>query len=302
MNARGARMSVEWPTLGLIALTYGAWAVLTLNALAIGLWLTIPLLALVLVLHSSLQHEAIHGHPFRVQWLNAALMVPGLGLAIPYGRFRDLHLAHHKDANLTDPYDDPESAYFDPEQFYRLALPVRLLLTANNTFLGRFILGPAVGLEGFYRTERRLMLAGSPRVIGDWLVHLSTVIPVLWWVIAVAQIPLWAYLVAAYVALSILKIRTFVEHQAHELASGRSVIIEDRGPLAFLFLNNNLHSVHHAHPQVPWYDLPGLFRSRREAYLARNRGYYFRNYATVIRRFMVSPKDPVPHPLYERKG
>ena len=55
--------------------------------------------------------------------------------------------------------------------------------------------------------------------------------------LAVSEMPFWAYLLSAYLGLSLLKIRTFLEHQAHEKARGRTVIIEDRGPLALLFLN-----------------------------------------------------------------
>lgn len=288
---------IEWMTVALIATTYAAWAALTFYATFLPLLLVIPALALVLTLHSSLQHEAIHGHPFPHARLSEWIMTPGIGLMVPYGRFRDLHLAHHKDANLTDPYDDPESHYFDAQVYNRLPRAMRLLLRINNTFLGRFVLGPAIGMEGFLRTERQMIFAGSRPVTRVWAVHAATLVPIMAWLFTVATIPFWAYLLSAYLALSILKIRTFVEHQAHEQASGRSVIIEDRGPLAFLFLNNNLHSVHHAHPGVAWYDLPKLFRSRRAAYLARNRGYAFPSYLAVMRRYLVRPKEPVPHPL-----
>ena len=81
---------------------------------------------------------------------------------------------------------------------------------------------------------------------------------------------------------------------------GRSVIIEDRGPLAFLFLNNNLHAVHHAHPRVAWYRLPALYRARRERFLAMNEGYRFASYAHVFRGYLFRQKDPVPHPLRGR--
>jgi len=69
----------------------------------------VPLLALVITLHSSLQHEVIHGHPTKWAVVNALLVWPAIGLFIPYARFRDSHLAHHQDARLTDPYDDPET-------------------------------------------------------------------------------------------------------------------------------------------------------------------------------------------------
>jgi len=96
----------------------------------------------------------------------------------------------------------------------------------------------------------------------------------------------------------VLKIRTFLEHQAHERARGRTVIIEDRGPLAFLFLNNNLHVVHHMHPKLPWYRLPKIYFNNREKYLARNDGYRYASYAEIFRRHLIRAKDPVPHPLY----
>lgn len=299
MDPRKRDYGVEWPTLGLVAMTYALW--LALVMMPFPLWLSLPLLAITLTLHSSLQHEAIHGHPLPSHRLSELLLSPGLGLAVPYGRFRDLHLAHHKDSNLTDPYDDPESNYYDPPQFEGMSPAMRRLLEVNNTLLGRFILGPAIGMKGFFRTEWQLICAGSARVRAQWTWHLASVAVVVAVIAQYGAVPLWAYVIAAYLALSVLKIRTFVEHQAHEQASGRSVIIEDRGPLAFLFLNNNLHSVHHAHPGVAWYDLPRLYRSRREAYLARNRGYHFTSYGEVARRFLMTPKDPVAHPFRGRE-
>ena len=58
-----------------------------------------------------------------------------------------------------------------------------------------------------------------------------------------------------------------------ERVGGRTARIEDRGPLAFLFLNNNLHAVHHMHPTAQWYRLPALYRADRARYLACNEGY-----------------------------
>ena len=100
------------------------------------------------------------------------------------------------------------------------------------------------------------------------------------------------------VVFNILKLRTFLEHQAHERASGRSVIVEKGGVFAFLFLNNNLHVVHHMHPRVPWYRLPALYAANAEHYRRRNGGYVYGSYAEVFRRHFLSRKDPVAHPLY----
>jgi fatty acid desaturase len=221
---------------------------------------------------------------------------------VPYERFRDTHLAHHRDERLTDPYDDPESNYLDPAVWARLSPAARALLRANNTLLGRMTIGPAIGLGRFWVEDARLIAAGDRAVARAWALHAAGLVPVALFLVYAGTMPLWAYLVAAYLANSVLRIRTFLEHQAHEKAAGRSVIIEDRGPLAFLFLNNNFHAVHHAHPRTPWYRLPALYAARRERFLARNRGYRFASYAEVFRRYFLATKDPVAHPLFAPRG
>ena len=97
----------EWPTFGLLALCYGLWA---LGTTAVAEWFLPAGIALTVVataLHSSLTHEMCHGHPFRSRFWNAVLVFPALSLTVPYLRFKDTHLAHHRDSRLTDPYDDP---------------------------------------------------------------------------------------------------------------------------------------------------------------------------------------------------
>ncbi|MEM9126831.1 MAG: fatty acid desaturase, partial [Pseudomonadota bacterium] len=80
----------------------------------------------------------------------------------------------------------------------------------------------------------------------------------------------------------------------------RTVIVEDRGPLAFLFLNNNLHVVHHMNPKAPWYRLPGLYRTGRERYLTSNEAYVYKSYTEVFRQYFWRSKDPVVHPLWPK--
>ncbi|MEI4486994.1 fatty acid desaturase [Frigidibacter sp. MR17.14] len=259
--------------------------------------LGVVLTVLAIVLHSSLQHEVLHGHPFRAPRANEALVFAGLGLVYPYRRFKDTHLAHHFDENLTDPYDDPEANYLDPAVWQRLPRWGQRLLRVNNTLAGRMLLGPAIGAVVFCGADVRAIRAGDRRIRRDWLLHLAGLVPVVLWLLAVAEMPLWAYVLSAYGAMSVLKIRTFLEHRAHERARGRSVIVEDRGLLAFLFLNNNLHSVHHTHPQVAWYRLPALYAARRELFLAKNDHYRYGSYAEVFRAHFWRAKDPVPHPL-----
>ena len=290
-------MRIEWPTLGLIGFCYGLWGVALAVLPPIFLPAAVLLATLTIALHASLQHEALHGHPFENNALSAALVFVSLNLCIPFIRFRDQHLAHHLDSNLTDPYDDPESNYLDPAIWRGLTKPVQLILIANNTLLGRLILGPFVALWIFWSDDLRRMRGGDRVILRVWLGHAVLTTAVVY-LIVLSPMPIWAYCLSCYFAMGILKIRTYLEHQAHERATGRTVIIEDRGLLAFLFLNNNFHVVHHQHPKVPWYELPEKYFANREMYLKRNGGYLYKSYAQIFRRHMFRAKDPVPHPLW----
>jgi fatty acid desaturase len=105
---------VEWPTVLVGLGCHAGILAATARDDVLGYGVAALLLTLALNRFSSLSHEVLHGHPFRTRAWNEALVFPALGLFIPYGRFRETHLAHHHDPVLTDPYDDPESHFVDP--------------------------------------------------------------------------------------------------------------------------------------------------------------------------------------------
>ena len=294
------RRPIEWPTLILLAATYLIWATGTLIWPESGL-LSLVLTALAIAQFSSLQHEALHGHPFDDPLVNEALVFPGLSLTVPYRRFRTTHLQHHHDPSLTDPYDDPESNFVDPAVWGRLSRAHQTVLRWNNTLLGRMLIGPALGNWLFLGKELAAIRAGDREIARAWGLHLLGLIPVLGWLAATQAMPIWAYVLAAYFGQSLLKLRTYLEHRAHDAFRARTVVIEDRGPLSLLFLNNNFHVVHHMHPNAPWYHLPDLYAARRAHYLRRNEDYRYRSYAEVFARYLLRAKDPVPHPVWPVK-
>lgn len=294
---RSQTPALEWPTFLVLLATYIVWIYATSALYASWPVIATIVAGIAIAQFSSLQHETLHGHPFRSRLLSQAVVTPALTLTVPYGRFRDTHLAHHHDPILTDPYDDPESNFVDPAAWNRLSVPVRVLLRANNTVLGRMTLGPLIGNVMWLRGEARLILAGEAGVRRDWVLHLAGLVPVVAW-LWVAAMPWWAYLLATWIGHGLLKLRTYLEHRAHDTPRARTCVVEDRGPLALLFLNNNYHVVHHMHPDVPWYRLPALYRQNRAHYLRRNEGYVYRNYAEVFRRYFFAAKDPVPHPIW----
>jgi fatty acid desaturase len=299
MMQNSSHRTLEWPTLLLLALTYLIWATGTM------IWHESAVLSLILTgvaiaQHSSLQHEALHGHPFANAVLNEALVFPALSVFVPYRRFRDTHLQHHYDPALTDPYDDPESNYREPAEWARLPRFRQKLLRWNNTLAGRIVLGPVLGTARFIAAD--LGLARIDRRVGQaWILHGAGLVLLGIWLMVWGTMPIWAYLIAAYLGLALLRIRTFLEHRAHDNARARTVVVEDRGPLSLLFLNNNFHVVHHMHPSVPWYRLPDLYASRRAHYLKRNDSYVYRNYAEIFRSYLWRAKDTVPHPIWPVK-
>lgn len=299
-DRRGRGPGVEWPTVALIAACYGAWVAGGLLLYPAWPALTLLLLSLPIALHSSLIHEALHGHPTRVGWINEVLVGLPLGLVYPYRRFKSLHLQHHADERLTDPFEDPESYYKARWRHETMPAWLQALLRINNTMVGRLVIGPPLATIGFFASEARLIAAGDRAVRRAWLHHalgLAVVVPVVTFAFG---IPLWLYVVPVWLGQSIIAVRTYAEHQWSERPDGRTIIVE-RSPLAFFFLNNNLHLVHHKLPTVAWYKLPALFRERRDEWAAMNGGYVFPNYLALLKSYAFHAKEPVVHPVLRQQ-
>lgn len=299
MRAKRKRASTEWPTAALIVACYGFWA-----ASLFVLWPHHPLIAtlfcaVTLALQSSLMHEAAHGHPTRKAWLNELLVGLPVGLIYPFRRFKAHHLRHHADERLTDPFDDPESYYQALWQHERMPAWLQALLKVNNTMAGRFVIGPWLGTIGFLAEEGKLLRRGDLAVRRAWLHHaagLAVALPL----IAASNMPFWLYIVGpVWLGQALISVRTFAEHQWSERPDGRTLIVE-RSPFALLFLNNNLHLVHHKNPTVAWYRLPRLFRERRDEWIRMNGGYVFPNYWALFKAFAFRVKEPVAHPFLRR--
>ncbi|MDX1711529.1 MAG: fatty acid desaturase [Rhodovibrionaceae bacterium] len=290
--------TVEWPTVLLLLAVYGLFGLVT--------WLhaALPIVAVVLAgglltaLHGSLQHEAIHGHPTPWAWVHRLLIFPSLWLWVPFETYRSSHLAHHRDERLTDPVDDPESFYMDPTVWRRMSRPARLFFTAHNTLLGRLLLGPWLCVYRVIAAAVPRLARGERDALVAWTLHGLSVALVLGWVIGLCGMPLWLYLLAfVYPGIALTLLRSFAEHRAHPKVGRRTAIVEAGALFSLLFLNNNLHVVHHAEPGVPWYRLPARYRAGRRRYLRQNGGYLFADgYLEIVWRYLLSAKEPPAHP------
>ena len=287
---------IEWPTIALIAAVYGVLICVVLFHAVLPWWIILPVGAYAACLHSSLQHEILHGHPTRNRTVNELLVFITPHLWLPFGRYRDLHLKHHNDANLTCPLLDPESYYLLSENWNSMAGLKRALYNFNNTLAGRMLIGPAVGIIRFWSDEIKQMLKGRRDIVKSWggfVVSGSLVIAFVTW----AGMPLWQYfLLIAYPGISLALVRSFCEHQAAEAVGERTIIVEASLFWSLLFLNNNLHIAHHEKPRIAWYNLPSYYQQEREKFLAMNNYYLMRGYKQIFFQYFLKRKQSVQHP------
>ncbi|MGN7161175.1 fatty acid desaturase [Sphingomonas sp. SAFR-052] len=276
---------IELPTVLLAVVIYGGWLALT----AAHARLPWPILALLggwfVAWHGSLQHETIHGHP--TQWRRVNDLIGGvpLSLWLPYGAYRRTHMAHHRSPHPTHPAHDPESRYVTGGGV--IAAVARL----RATLIGQLLVGPVAAIAMFLLDEARRLRRDPAGFAREWGPHLVGVALILGWLHLVA-LPIGSYLLCFVLpgqAGSLL--RGFAEHRADAAGPSRATTVASRGPLALLFLNNNLHAAHHAVPAAPWYRLPAVERARTQRPEPRYDGY-----RDVLRRFAIRAHDTIHHP------
>jgi fatty acid desaturase len=293
----------EWPTVGLAFVIYGSWFLATYFHRHIPWWGLSAIGAWVIAWQLNLQHETIHGHPTRNRRINEAIGSWPLSLWLPYSVYRATHLAHHRDANLTDPFEDPESYYWAEAGWRDLGPLWRAFAHARTTFLGRIVFGPAFLIGRFVADLARDAWRGKRGARTTVARHLLLCLPVLLWVVAVCGMPLWVYLACfVYPGASLAMVRSFAEHRAAPEEERRTAIVENAWILGPLFLFNNLHAAHHLRHRLPWYQIPKFYRLNRAALIERNGGLVYRGYFDVARRYLLKPHDSPIHPGWDERA
>ncbi|TWI60797.1 fatty acid desaturase [Pseudoduganella lurida] len=287
----------EWPTWLLIAAIYGGWVATLVYWDELGTPAATLLMIWWCAWYMSLQHELIHGHPTRWPAVNRLFGWAPLAVWYPYRLYRDSHLKHHNDFHLTMPALDTESYYVSPAAWAGMSGPLRQLYWFNNTFIGRMLVGPAISIATVLVEAVRQPLRGDWRNVPMWLGHFGMLAVLLWWVERSFGIPpLWYLLAISYPAQSLTMIRSYCEHRPATEHKQR-IVLNEAGPvLRLLFLNNNLHLVHHDLPSLPWYLLPRIYRARRADYNARSGGFHMHGYGHLLRRHAFRPVDAPVHP------
>jgi fatty acid desaturase len=294
--------SIEGPTWIVAATIYGGWIALAVWHRSIPLAIALPLAVYLTAWHSSLQHETIHALRRFPRWVRTLLAIAPLGIWFPYAWYRAEHLRHHATHDLAGP-QDPESFYHEPAAWQKMSAPLRGMYLVNQTFAGRLILGPALQIGRIYGSELRRLLRGDRSNLRAWLGHVVLAGGVLWMLARYGVSPIAYLALVAYPAASLSLVRSFAEHRHADAFHERTAIVESRSALSLLFLNNNLHAVHHREPALPWFDLPRKYRTDRDRNRFREDPAPLRGYRSVARAWMWSPIDsPVANPVIEESA
>ena len=279
----------EWRTLLVVLSVYGLTVLTVLRYEFLTAWLAIPMLAVLGAWHLSMQHEVLHGHPFKNQFLNDAIGGIPVTLWIPYLAFKKDHHEHHL-SDLTNPALDNESYYVSQEQWDKAGKIRRAAWTANRTILFRMYVWTIVStityvlsvLKRAARNEKSDRLAVVLHVVGVVFVV---------YLVSLSSMPLWQFALGTVYGGRILNaIRPFPEHKYQSGVETRTAMIMAGPFMSLLMLNNNLHVAHHDEPGVPWYAYDNLMQRVNAVERAREAGLLYEGgYAEVFRKFSFKP-------------
>jgi fatty acid desaturase len=296
-TSRVLKEAGEWRTLAVVIAVYGLTVLTVLRYDVLTPWLAVPMLAVLGAWHLSMQHEVLHGHPFKNQFINDAIGGIPVTLWIPYLAFKKDHHEHHL-SDLTNPALDNESYYVSQEQWDKAGRIRRAAWTANRTILFRMFVWTIVStityvlsvLKRAVRDEKGDRLAVALHVVGlVFVVYL----------VSLSSMPLWQFALGTLYGGRILNaIRPFPEHKYQSGVETRTAMIMAGRFMSLLMLNNNLHVAHHDEPGVPWYRYDKLMQRVNAVERARAAGVLYEGgYAEVFRRFSFTPVDS---PVRER--
>ncbi|WP_022978027.1 fatty acid desaturase family protein [Nevskia ramosa] len=248
--AREYTGEVAWPTVLLVVLVLAAY-IANLALFANGLmplWAAIPVCGVLTYLSYTPLHEAahgnIHGGQDCYQWLNdlCGYLVAPL-ISIPFSTHRVEHFTHHRYTNQPD--KDPDFTVSGMRNGLLAVVLVGLrFLWMQNTFLFREYWATAPLRE-------RVIYWAEVSVSIGWRVA---------FVLLVAResdvtLLLVGYLIGAYFTVYWFAYRPHHPYEDATRYRNTSSLIMPKWmkPLEWFWMGQNLHSIHHLFPRVPFY-------------------------------------------------
>lgn len=255
--ARRHMGSLAWPTVALSVLALAGF-VLNLAFFAAGVtpvWAALIILAGLTYFAYTPLHEAVHGNingeHERLKWLNdlcGYLMAPMI--AIPYSSHRVEHFTHHRYTNQPD--KDPDFMVSQMAGGFLPALAtVGKFFWLQNTFFVKQYWATASARERVVYSLEVLVSVG-------WRVA---------FIVAVARpgtaaVILLGYLMGGFFTAYWFAYRPHLPYTEPQRYRNTSSLIMPKWmkPVEWFWLGQNLHSIHHLFPRVPFYRYHALHR------------------------------------------
>lgn len=248
---------IAWPTVALVALVLAGMG-LTLGLFAAGLisaWLATPLVAALTYMSYTPLHEAahgnIHGGRDHLKWLNdlcGYLVAPFI--MVPYASHTVEHFTHHRHTNQPD--KDPDYVVSSMANGPVAAfLTVFRFLWVQNSFFVHNHWAKAT------RRERAIYLAEVTVSLGWRAAFIALVAQP-----GTAVVIVLGYFFGGLFTAYWFAYRPHIPYQDPARYRNTNSLIMPRWmkPFEWFWLGQNLHSIHHLFPRVPFYRYHALHR------------------------------------------
>lgn len=248
---------IAWPTIGLTLCVVLAYAA-NLLAFAFGMlpaWAATFILGILTYFSYTPLHEAahgnIHGKQGHLKWVNdlCGFLVAPL-IAIPYASHKLEHFTHHRYTN--QPGKDPDYVISGLRNGIRALLPITLK---------------------FFWTQNIFFVSNhwALATLKEKLVYCTEIFVSIFWrvgfVLAVAQpndviVILVGYLVGGSFTAYWFAYRPHLPYDNHQRYQNTNSLIAPvwLKPFEWFWLGQNLHSIHHLFPRVPFYRYHALHK------------------------------------------
>lgn len=241
---------VAWLTVGLsfiVALAYISNLILFATGL-IPFWMGLLIMAFLTYVSYTPLHEAAHrninGNNENLSWLNdfcGYLMAPMIG--IPYASHRLEHFAHHRYTNVADKDPDFIVSGLGNGWVCIIKTIFKFIWVQNSYFV--------INHWGSASNKERLIYCAEVAFSIGWRVAFIGLVAVDYtvWLIIVG------YLMGGYFTAYWFAYRPHIPYKEPKRYKNTNSLIMPvwMKPLEWIWLGQNLHSIHHLFPRVPFY-------------------------------------------------
>lgn len=248
---------VCWPTVALVAAVWlGVISTLGLFiAGVLNVWIATLLMAALTYMSYTPLHEAahgnIHGQHDELRWLNdlcGYLVAPFI--AVPYASHRLEHFTHHRYTNQPDKDPDFIISAMGNGLAGLTMTPIRFLWVQNTFFVANHWKNATARERVTYCLEVTASLG--------WRIAILTLVetPGLAWVI------LLGYYLGGMFTAYWFAYRPHIPYQNAARYQNTNSLVAPRWlkPFEWFWLGQNLHSIHHLFPRVPFYRYHAVHR------------------------------------------